>query len=381
MQAPSLKLAWTILWHRRGRLAAGAAAVALAVLIMFMELGFFHGFNDSQALLPPLFDGDFVLMEARRVHLNEWTELPALRLAQVAALPGVAEVVPVYNAAMDVRHPRTRQVRRINTLAFPPDAHGLRLPGFAALAERLKVQGDALFDARSRAIYGPIAVGTLVTLEDRPPLRVAGFFEMGPNFSHDGTLLMSEGTYLQMTGRQPGAPVDFGLVRLRPGTDAAEFRRRLAAALPPDTIALTPEEMRQREVVYTASVVPTGIVFGIALAVGFAIGVVVCYQVLFNEITDHLPQFATLKAMGFGDGFLRRVVLHQAWLVAVIGFVPGLVGGGLLCAELWRRTEIVMLQTPGRMAFVFGLTLAMCLLAGLLALRRATRADPAEVFA
>ncbi len=381
MRGAPLRLAWQILAHRRGRLAAGSAAVALAVLIMFMELGFFHGFSDSQALLPPRFEADLVLMDWRRVHLNEWTELPALRLAQVAALPGVAEVVPVYNTAMTLRDPLTRQLRSINTLAFPPDSQALRVPGLAELAGRLKVRGNVLFDARSRAIYGPVTEGTLVTLENRPPLRVAGFFELGPNFSHDGTLLMGEGTYLAATGRPPGAPVDFALVRLRPGLEVATFRRQLLAALPPDTIALTPEEMRRREVAYTATVVPTGIIFGLALAVGFVIGVIVCYQVLFNEITDHLPQFATLQAMGFGDGFLRRIVLHQAWLVAVIGFGPGLAGGWWLYVELERRTGIVMEQTPGRVAFVFGLTLLMSFAASLLALRRATQSDPAEVFA
>ena len=140
MRGAPLRLAWQILAHRRGRLAAGSAAVALAVLIMFMELGFFHGFSDSQALLPPRFEADLVLMDWRRVHLNEWTELPALRLAQVAALPGVAEVVPVYNTAMTLRDPLTRQLRSINTLAFPPDSQALRVPGLAELATGSEVK-------------------------------------------------------------------------------------------------------------------------------------------------------------------------------------------------------------------------------------------------
>lgn len=378
LPAPALRLAWQILAHRPRRLGAAAAAVALAVLIMFMELGFFHGFSDSQALLPPYFDADLVLMDVRRAHLNEWTEMSPVRLAQAAALPEVAEVVPIYNSGMIARHPVTRQQRRIYTIAFPPDAHALRLPELAELAPRLAVRGQVLFDRRSRDLYGPVHEGAQLTVNDHP-LRIAGFFSLGPNFSNDATMLMSEATYLAMTNRTRGAFVDWGLIRLRPGVDLETFRRKLATQLPRDTIALSPEEMRRREVRYTSTVAPTGIVFGIALAVGFGIGVVVCYQVLFNEVTDHLRQFATLKAMGFGSGFLRRIVLHQAWQVALLGFVPGAIAGALLCLGIWRRTGIVMRQTPDRVGFVLALTLLMCLGAGLIALRRATEADPAEI--
>lgn len=72
-------LAWTMLVHKKKRLALSISGITFAVLIMFMQLGFFNGFNDSQALLTTRFDGDLVMMDVRRAHLNRWTSMPRLR--------------------------------------------------------------------------------------------------------------------------------------------------------------------------------------------------------------------------------------------------------------------------------------------------------------
>jgi putative ABC transport system permease protein len=207
---------------------------------------------------------------------------------------------------------------------------------------------------------------------------LAGFFDYGPNFTNDGTVITSEATMLL---RLKGArdKVDWILVRLAPGADVEEVRARLVATLPRTLSVLTPEEMRMREVAYTTRKAPIGIVFGIGLVLGFIIGTSICYQILFNEINDHLPQFATLKAMGFGDGFLRRVVLTEAALLGAAGFVPGLAGSWLLYRVIERMTGIVMSLGPGYAAIVFALTVAMCVLAGLIAVRRVLKSDSAAL--
>jgi DevC protein len=123
-----------------------------------------------------------------------------------------------------------------------------------------------------------------------------------------------------------------------------------------------------------------GVIFGIGLIIGFVIGTIICYQILFNEITDHLTQFATLKAMGFSAGYLRGVVLQEAALLGVVGFLPGLGGGYLLYWLLEGMTGIVMFQTPGRALIIFFLTVIMCVMAGFIAVKRVVKADPADVF-
>ena len=60
---------------------------------------------------------------------------------------------------------------------------------------------------------------------------------------------------------------------------------------------------------------PIGAIF-IGLLVSLFIGTVICYQILYNEITDNLSQYATLKAMGFDDLFVL-IILEEASVLSV----------------------------------------------------------------
>jgi putative ABC transport system permease protein len=370
-----VNIAWHMLTHRKRRLAIALAALGFAVVVMFMQLGFFNGFNESQARLANHFDGDLVVMDARRLHFNSFTALLRLHVGQVKGTAGVAEAVPIQNYGVRIKNPDTGQYRRVYLLAWIPGTHPFK---FGAIDERaLERTGAVLFDRRARDIYGKLTPGMVLDIEGGK-FTLAGFFDYGPNFSNDGNLITSEATMLlRLNGARD--KVDWILVRLEPGAEVEHVRARLIATLPRTLSVLTPEEMRMREVAYTTRKAPIGIVFGIGLIVGFIIGTSICHQILFNEINDHLGQFATLKAMGFSDGYLRRIVLTEAALLGACGFVPGLAGAWFLYRVIERMTGIVMTLGPGYAAFVFALTVAMCVLAGLLAVRRVLKSDSAAL--
>ena len=174
--------------------------------------------------------------------------------------------------------------------------------------------------------------------------------------------------------------VDLGLIRVKPGADLKEVRKRLLAKLPPIALLLTPDEINAREINVTTRRSPAGVVFGIGLLVGFSIGIIICYQILFNEVNDHLPQFATLKAMGHPPRFISGIVLYEALLMALAGFVPGLVAGAGLYKLIEEFTQIRMFLTPERVLLIFALTSGMCLIAGHLALKKVHSTDPADLF-
>ena len=113
---------------------------------------------------------------------------------------------------------------------------------------------------------------------------------------------------------------------------------------------------------------------------GFAIGVIICYQILFNEVNDNLPQFATLKAMGHSPRFISGIVVYEALLMAVVGFIPGAIIGDLIYQVLEHTTQIQMFLTPGRLLLIFTLTTGMCLIAGNLAIKKVHQTDPADLF-
>jgi putative ABC transport system permease protein len=116
-------IAWHMLTHRKRRLAVAMAALAFAVVVMFMQLGFFNGFNESQARLATRFDGDLVVMDARRVHFNSFTALLRLHAGLVKGTPGVAEAVTIQNYFISIKNPDTGQYRRVYLLAWVPGTH------------------------------------------------------------------------------------------------------------------------------------------------------------------------------------------------------------------------------------------------------------------
>ena len=125
---------------------------------------------------------------------------------------------------------------------------------------------------------------------------------------------------------------------------------------------------------------PGGIIFGFGSMVGFVVGTVIVYQVLYTDISDHLPEYATLKAMGYSDTALLRVVLLEAILLAVLGFIPGFVTSLGLYQALTVMPRIPLVMTGTVAVQIFVLTLVMCNLSGAIAMRRLQSADPADVF-
>ena len=125
---------------------------------------------------------------------------------------------------------------------------------------------------------------------------------------------------------------------------------------------------------------PIGYVFSFGVVVGLCVGGIIVYQILFADVCDHLKEYATLKAMGYTDRYLFGVVFQEAAILALLGYVPGL----LVCLLLYRiagnATALPLEMTWPRGAFVLVLTVLMCCIAGAIALRKVRSTDPAEVF-
>nr|VFJ75022.1 MAG: putative ABC transport system permease protein [Candidatus Kentron sp. FW] len=365
-----------ILLHGKGRVLLSVSGIGVAVLIMFLQLGFFHGINNSQAFMARLLNADLVVLHWRRTNLDNWWRMDRIRAAQLHAIAGVAQAIPLYKGIIRLENPDTKRRRRISAYAFPPAFAPFDLPRFAQKAQRLEVPGTVLFDLRSRDIYGSVASRETLVLNNRA-FTVVGHVNIGPNLISDGIVLLGEGSWLAQ-GRS-ARPI-MVLLRLDGSASPAMVKRRIMEQLPDDSVVLTPEELYDREVAYTIKVAPVGTIFGIGLIIGLIIGLVICYQILFNEITDHTPQYAVLMAMGYSKGFLVRTILEEAFLLSVLGFLPGLLGAAGVYWTLRDMTCLRMVLTLDLVGFVFLLTVTMCLMAGLLALRRVFRIDPAMLY-
>jgi putative ABC transport system permease protein len=372
-----IPVAWCMLIHRKGRFLLSMLGIAFSVVIMFMEIGFFNGINDSQARLASYLDADVVMIHHKRYSLLEGDKLNRIAMQQALAFDEVIAATPLYEGNQLAINAESGMARAIAVVAFPPYTHPLKLAGLEQFDSLLAIKGNILFDRKSRDIYGPVEVGTTLTLGNTPH-RVVGLVEMGPSIQYDGYVFMGSQTWNE--SKAEADLLTMALLTVAPGTDIAALKSKLAAKFADEIDLFTPEELRHREVVFTAQATPAGGVFAVGLVIGFIIGLIICYQILFNEISDNMPQYATVKAVGFPRGYLVRLVLQQAVLLACFGFIPGLAGGYLLYHVIESSTQILMIISVERVVLVFALTFIMCVLSGLLAVQKVLRTDPAEVF-
>ena len=158
------------------------------------------------------------------------------------------------------------------------------------------------------------------------------------------------------------------------------MRDELRRTIPHDVDVLTKADFIQREIKYWATTTPIGFVFNFGVVIGIVVGAIIVYQILFADISEHLPEYATLKAMGFTNGYVVSVVVQQACLLALLGFVPGLVVSAGLYHLTATATRLPMQLTVGTGLLVLILTVGMCIVSAAIAMRKVRSADPAEIF-
>jgi putative ABC transport system permease protein len=381
----AVPLAWRNLVANKRRLARSSAGIGFAVLLMLVQLGFERGFFDASLGTVRQLDGDLFVMRASKYRFGSEDPFPAHDLAAARAVAGVASVVPLYASWQRLfwRSPLDGNHYMIQVFAFDPDNPPFLLPEVRAQSGRLKEPGAVLVDRRGRGFLGMAAGDGDSEISGRPA-HIVGGFALGPDFMSDGTAMTSEQSFAAfLTGNPSNAaalPVEFGIVKLMPGADAAAVQRALVAALPTALRVFTKAQLVAFERDFQAALSSAGPIFWMGTLVGFVVGMLISYQVIYTDLFDQLPQYATLKGMGYGTSYLVRVVFEQATLSAVAAFVPA----WLLCLVVYRVVGALALlplhMTLGQTALSFALTLGMCLLSAAFAIRRVITLDPAEVF-
>lgn len=370
-------LALRVLLHDPARLATSTAGIAFALLLMLLQLGFRNSLLDSSLELLHQLDADLLVMHKDKVPFLRRVSMPRERLYQSMSVAGVEAAYPVWIALRHWKNLEDGTQRPIRVIGVDPDKHTFNNEDVNAATQRLKLPGTALIDRLSRRQYGRIGLGPAQI--EREPIEIVGTFSLGSDFEVDGNLIVSEATFFEFMRRRTKT-VEMGLVQVEPGADVEAVVSRLRRALPGDVIVHSKEDLLERDLAYWERRTPISFILLVGVVFGFAVGVVICYQILYTNVVDHLREFATLKAMGYGNLFLRCVVVVEAWLLSLLGFLPGaLVSAGLLYA-LSRATGLPAHFSWNDLLRVLLLSLAMCTVAGAMALQRAAKLDPAELY-
>jgi putative ABC transport system permease protein len=384
-QRRRIPLAWLLLTRQPARLAVALAGIAFAGILMFMQLGFRDGLFDASVTVHKLFDADLVLMSPRTMSSIGMAGFPRRRLVQAMADPAVVGTTPVHWNLMLWRNPETRRTRSILTIGFEPGDPLFTDPSLRAKAHVLNQQGRVLFDELSRPEFGPIASWfrqgrTVETEVAGKRVRVAGLVALGPSFGADGNMLTSRETFLRLMPNTPPGSIELGLIRLQNGSDPLLVAERLRQTLPDDVAIYTKQGFEEFEKNYWRSSTAIGFIFTLGAAMGFIVGCVIVYQILYSDVSDHLPEYATLMAMGYRLINLLGVVAREGLLLAVLGYLPAWFAGQGLYALVRSGTKLPVYMNNERSLLVFALILAMCMGSAAMAMRKLGDADPAEIF-
>jgi putative ABC transport system permease protein len=380
-----IPLAWLQLTREKRRFAAALAGIAFAVVLMLAQLGFQDALLSSVALLHSNLAGDLVLINPQYQSVIQPKTLTERRLYQALGSGAVASVDGVYLGVGPFKNPFDRTERDIFTIAFKPTSAVLNRPGVAENLDKIRNPGMVLFDSIRRPEFGRVAEaftesGPVIAEVAGRRVEIVGLFQLGTSFGADGNLVMSDETFVRLFPFRTRGLINVGLITLQPGQDRERARTEIAALLPPDVRVLTHEEFVDLERRYWTTNTPIGFVFQLGVLMGLFVGCIIVYQILYSDVTDHLPEYATLKAMGYPDRFLLTVVLQEAAILSVFGFIPGAIISHLVYVVSRNATLLPLEMTWRRALVVYALTLGMCGLSAALAARRLKAADPAEIF-
>lgn len=380
-----IPLAWLQLTREKTRLVVALAGIGFADILMFMQLGFRDALYYSNVRMHSSLQGDIVLINSQSNAVLAMKSFSQRRLYKALDLPAVQSVHPIYLDYTSWKNPVTGRPRSILTLGMNPDYNVFDLPGVQENLEKLKLPDVVLYDRSSRTEYGPIVAnfeqGKTVTAEVRGrQIKVAGLFTLGASFGADGNLITSDVNFFRIFSHRQRGLIDIGLIRLKPGVNTKQVAQELRSYLPQEVNVLTKDEFIDFERNYWANSTAIGFIFTLGTIMGFVVGTVIVYQILYSEVTEHLAEYATLKAIGYTQRYLLIVILQEAFILAVIGYMPGWAFTMFLYKAAKDATLLPVFMSFDRAFTVLILTILMCFISGAIAVRKLRAADPADIF-
>ncbi len=378
------RLSWRQITFERAKLIAAILGVLFACVLVFMQIGFRDSLFDSATSVPRKMQGDLFIVHKQTEAIWRTVSFSRRELYRAFSASDVETVTPMYIGQTPWKNPENRTKRTLMVFGFEPSESVFNIPEIQGYAKALTVQDTVIFDSLSRPEFGNVPAllekGEVRTEINDRKVDVLGTFRMGASFAADGNLITSDQNFLRMFPFRNIEQIDIGVIKLKQGSDVLSVQNFLKSTLNEDVRIMTLQELIAFEKAYWQNNAPIGFIFGFGMVMGLIVGMVIVYQILFTDITNHLSEFATLRAMGYSLKYLMFIVFSSSLILAVIGFIPGY----LLSLGLYTLTESVTF-IPMPMGFskalsVFLMILAMCVTSGILAMRKMKSANPADMF-
>jgi putative ABC transport system permease protein len=378
-------LAWLQLSHEKIRLLIALAGIGFADMLMFVQLGFQNALFESSVTLHNALDGDIFLMNPQSDALGFTKTFSDRRLYESLAVDGVESIAPLYLSFGLWKNPVKRNTRNLLVIGFNPTYHILKLPGVAENLDKTKLENRVIFDRKSRIEFGDIAgllatQKTVTTEVSSHKIIVDGLFSLGASFAADGNIITSDTNFLRIFPDRQRGLIDIGIINLKSEANLELVLQQLRDKLPKDVEVLSKEEFIQKEIEYWQNGTAIGFIFTLGTAIGFVVGTIIVYQILYTDVSNHLSEYATLKAMGYKDNYFIILVFQEAIILACLGFIPGFAIAQGLYFLAANAISLPLYMTVNRTIVVLILTIIMCCASGTIAVRKLSAADPADIF-
>ncbi len=377
-------LAWAQLSHQKVRTGVAMGGIAFANVLIFMQLGFVNLFAGGAILLPKHLKGDIFITNTEAKLINSFSTFDRTRLYQAAAFDGIIAAEPLYLKYGTWSYNKDTLSYQTRVFAYNPQVQIFDIPEVNQQQSKLRAPFTVLFDRLSRSQLGPIpaqmkARSTTSAMLNNQRLVVNGLFSLGCSFFlSEGNIIISDRTFAEMFGSNSLEQVSLGVIRVKPDTNIPALKLGIERAVP-GIKALTYQELQTRELQFQDTN-PSSTIFNFGALMGFIVGVAIVYQVLYSDVSDHLSEYATLKAIGYGDRALLLVIFQEALFLAIIGYIPGFIATLGMYRLLSTLTRLELIMTINLALTVFILTVAMCLISAAIASHKLRAADPADVF-
>lgn len=379
-----LPLGWIHLTHNKSRFSAALAGVALANVLVLVQVGVVGHLGTAGPLTFDLFQGDIVVSPIQGNSAQGDGTVAWETVRPVLSDPAVHDATGLFVGMLPWDNGAGFEMLAV--FGVNPDKTAFLTQAIAHHAAGFAAPDSALFDAGARGISTALASETspdnpLPLDQISAGLSAGATFSFGPSMHAAPALIVSEQTFLALFPWRTADRPDHILLALSPDQTAEDIIPRLRAA-----VAGTGHDLRNladaAQAVRTDAQPQgtTGIIFAAGVMIGALIGLVTVYKVVSTDIADNMRQYAALKAMGYGQGYFLGIVVEQALILGVLGFFPGLIIGTGLLTAMGAMTALPLAMTPALAGGMFLGTLVFSVLSGAIATRRLAAADPADLF-
>jgi len=372
-----VKLAYRNLFHDRLSFFVTIVGILFSVVLVAVMSGIHQGSKNNIATIIEMAPADLWIVPLGTKSLDDPSLLSGRERFLALSTPGVANSEDMIVSFARWRKPEGGETT-VLLIGTPNDSpHALPKHIFEGTRDALDAPGRVAVDLSYFKDLGITKVGDVGEVNGTTVKLVAATRRVR-SFTTLPFIFTSIDEARRLDPRISQNQSTYQRVTLLPNANIEDVRKEIERRLP-DTEVLTQDEFTARSQNYWLNETGAGAALDACRALGLIVGIVIVAQTLYASTKDHINEFATLRALGAGAGYIVKVILIQAVLSGLIGFVLGY-ALALLCAYAALDTKLTIIIGPVLSINLFFITIGMCIFAAISAIIKVVRIDPAVVF-